>query len=387
MKAQNDLFIDTEALTFESNQEVARDIKFQQKDLEQVLSMSVHWTFEVICQQIIQGNIELSPTFQRKNAWKEEMRSEYIESVILGFPIPPITLAEFGGASGKKKFVVIDGKQRLQTLIGFFMPIEHPYWKENKEAKLKNLKILKSLENKKYDTFDTLSKRRLDNAFIPVTVMYGFKEDSTNVFYEIFLRINTKSVPLNLQEIRQATFVGGFSNYLAEITNKLQPFQEVMGYTEPDERMNDTEYLLRVFANKFLKDTYKGDLAKFLDNAMKHFNTNWDTLETTIRNYYAQINRAIEILEGVFGGKKDISTISHENKRFNKALFEVHLFCFAGFDEKRLTVESKESFKKNLKEAFGNKKFSDLFTLGTNANYYNRFDKFQEIIDNSFPNN
>ena len=75
------------------------------------------WTIETIFNQINIGNIDLNPKFQRRNAWNDDKRSKLIESIIMGYPVPEIVLAE--NPNKKRSFIVIDGKQRLLTLAGF----------------------------------------------------------------------------------------------------------------------------------------------------------------------------------------------------------------------------------------------------------------------------
>ena len=75
------------------------------------------WTVETIIQQIDKGNIQLSPAFQRREAWRDVRKSQYIESLLLGVPVPQIVLASerIDGAIHRNH----DGKQRLLTLRQF----------------------------------------------------------------------------------------------------------------------------------------------------------------------------------------------------------------------------------------------------------------------------
>lgn len=75
------------------------------------------WTADTIINQLGKGNIRLDPAFQRRDAWTIQRRSKFIESLILGLPIPQLVLAE--GPEGKGTFLVIDGKQRLLSLQQF----------------------------------------------------------------------------------------------------------------------------------------------------------------------------------------------------------------------------------------------------------------------------
>jgi uncharacterized protein DUF262 len=75
------------------------------------------WTTQTILSQLDQGNIDINPAFQRRDAWRPARKSRFIESLVLGLPIPQLVIAE----NKKKKgtFIVIDGKQRLLSLRQF----------------------------------------------------------------------------------------------------------------------------------------------------------------------------------------------------------------------------------------------------------------------------
>ena len=64
------------------------------KDSTDLIVYSRDWTVATILSQIEQENIDLSPGFQRRNAWNDDKRSKLIESILIGYPIPEIVLAE-----------------------------------------------------------------------------------------------------------------------------------------------------------------------------------------------------------------------------------------------------------------------------------------------------
>ena len=119
------------------NDDIAEDLKPNLKELEGITIGSRDWTVETVITQIQKGNIELNPKFQRRNAWDDIKRSRLIESLILGMPVPEIVLAEDPNRKGS--FFVIDGKQRLTSIIGFVESenSKFQYWND---AKLQGLK-------------------------------------------------------------------------------------------------------------------------------------------------------------------------------------------------------------------------------------------------------
>lgn len=92
------------------------------------------WTVRTLLDQIEVGNIDLSPSFQRRDAWSAKNKSRFIESVALQLPIPQIVLAERQDQRGR--YIVLDGKQRLLTLAQFAgnLPEDHPLWEQSKKT-------------------------------------------------------------------------------------------------------------------------------------------------------------------------------------------------------------------------------------------------------------
>jgi hypothetical protein len=276
--------IDLEGI-LKDNEEIADDLEFNH--LEDTKVYSRDWTIGTIYDQIDQQNIDLNPDFQRRNAWDDARRSRLIESLIVGYPVPEVVLAE--DIEKRRSFLVIDGKQRLLTIAGYIDP-KITYWKK---PVLTGLKVREDLNGLSYQ--DLISNpiyadavRSLKNADLRCTVISSYK--SNDVLYNIFHRLNTGSVPLATQELRQVLFRGAFSNYLISITNELQPIHQVLGLTGPDHRLRDIEIILRYFSICFFGKSYAGNLKKFLDDSMKAFNLKWNEFNETIEGEYRNLN-------------------------------------------------------------------------------------------------
>jgi uncharacterized protein with ParB-like and HNH nuclease domain len=112
------------------------------------------WTTETIVSQLRRGNINLNPRYQRRNAWDAARKSLFIESLILGLPIPQIILAEERNQRGR--FVVIDGKQRLLAIRQFASGVDDENFPQ---LKLTGLNDRKDLNGVTYD------KLREDSTF------------------------------------------------------------------------------------------------------------------------------------------------------------------------------------------------------------------------------
>lgn len=366
--------------------EILRENQVDSEDLQNIDPSDVivyarDWTIQTIIGQINAGNIDLNPGFQRRNAWNDNKRSKLIESIIMGYPIPEIVLAE--DPNKKRSFIVIDGKQRLLTIAGFMNNEQYKYW--NKPI-ISNLNVHRELNKKGYSDFDETSKREFDNSSLRCTVITNFKD--IQVLYDIFYRLNSGSESLSTQELRQALNKGEFADYLVYITEHLQPIHYVMNLSNPDNRFRDIENLLRLFSFILYAHDYKGNLRKFLDEKMQYINNNWLKLSTKIKNIYNEINNTINLLKSVYDeytliGRKYETT--GYVKRFNRVLFEVEMYYFRHLDDSIL--KNKDRYISGFKNlCISDSAFMDSIESSTKSieNYKIRYCKFEQLINESF---
>ena len=211
----NEQELESQELLEESNTDERGDIRIP-NDLRAVIAFTRDWTVDTMTSLLRDKNILLDPKFQRRNAWNDQKRSALIESLIWGAPVPQIILAEL--PDQPRKYVVIDGKQRLLAIWGYIDPkLEH--WDK---SQLRELRVLEELNGKAFSDLATFESnqqfdRRLLNADVRCTILSNYK--SEDALAEIFYRINTGSVLLGAQELRQVLKRGWFADYLVEITN------------------------------------------------------------------------------------------------------------------------------------------------------------------------
>lgn len=364
------------------NEEINEDVSPEGES--EIVVYSRDWTIATIISQIEQKNIDLNPKFQRRNAWDDARRSMLIESLIAGLPVPEIVLAE--DPKKRKAFIVIDGKQRLLTIAGFVDPTMG-YWRK---SELKKLKLRKELNTKTYEQLKSDHRladelREFMNADVRCTIISNFKSDDT--LYDIFYRLNTGSVPLSTQELRQVLHKGPFADYLVEITNTLQPIHRVLGTIGPDNRLKDVEILLRFIAIVLFGNHYEGNLKKFLDEAMELVTADWINSKPKVEEVYRDMNRAISNLTKVLGiglvGRKFVD--GAWESRFNRVLFEVEAFYFRRIPDTKITG-GKKRFVEGLKKLFEDPEFraSVEATTKTNDRYELRFRRFQKLVNESF---
>jgi len=338
------------------------------------------WTVETIVQQIRSGNIDLDPAFQRRNAWRDPRRSRLIESFILGFPVPQIVLAESTRQRGK--FIVIDGKQRLMTIAGFFLPDYRNYWTQ---SKLIGLEVLEDLNKIEID--DVLNKaeyaaerRQLANADIRTTII--------TVLYDIFYRINVGSVPLSSQELRQALLPGKFSRYLLEVTGTDNPLWTVLKINAPDPRLRDVELLLRLIAWRKFSSRYKGNMKSFLDDTMETLNDHWVVERDDTESLVGQILKGIGTTSKIFGENAGRKYKAGEfESSFNRALFEVQAYYFSFAATRLAATKNPKAVKVGFEKLSGDLGFIASIESTTKSieNARTRFVKFHGMLRKVLP--
>ncbi len=148
------------------------------------------FTLREIMGQIEDGDIDLSPDFQREYVWKPRQRTRLVESILLGIPLPAFYFNQ--GENGA--YQVVDGVQRLST-IRLFMSGFHRLLEED-------LEYLAHLSGCTFGEIDPASARRFRSTQIVVHVIEPQTPDE--VKYDIFNRVNTLGSPLSAQEIRHA---------------------------------------------------------------------------------------------------------------------------------------------------------------------------------------
>ena len=368
----DDLFQDDDDITISS----------QETDL---IVYSRDWTIQTIIDQIEQGNIELNPGFQRRNAWNDNKRSKLIESILIGYPVPEIVLAE--DKNQKKSFLVIDGKQRLLTIAGFVNNAKYKYW----DAKTPSIKGDSRFSGMSYN--DILSnpeiRRVFDNSSLRCTVISNYLSDDE--LYDIFYRLNAASTPLATQELRQALYRGEFSNYLICKTDIDNPIRRVMRLSEADKRLRDVEVLLRLISFLQSAKEYKGNLLKFLDSTMNDFNENWLEKKANIEELTQQIFDTISLMKDIFGDYYKVGRKYKEGQieqRFNRVLLEVEVYFFRYLLGHELKSEDNESFVESFKNLCDSDTQFMLSLEGSTKsiqNYRVRYTKFWNIFTKSYP--
>lgn len=281
------------------------------------------WTVETLVSQLVRGNIEMNPRFQRRDAWSLRRKSTFIESLILGLPVPQIVLAEKRGQRGK--YIVLDGKQRLLSLLQFTGNADGP----SNRFRLSGLEARGDLARKTFQALNDPANEADLNAFLNYTIRTVLIRNwpSYDFLHLVFLRLNTGSVKLSPQELRQAMFPGEFSNSVDDSAAASAALRTLLRQTSPDSRMRDVELLVRFLGFHFFLSEYGGRMKDFLDMTCERLNQQWEGRRGEVLAAIEGFNQSITLLVEIFG----IDGIARkENSRsFNRAIFDALLFYAA----------------------------------------------------------
>jgi uncharacterized protein with ParB-like and HNH nuclease domain len=203
----------------------------------------------------------LIPPFQRAYVWKQTDASSFIESLLLGLPVPGIFLAT---EKESNKLIVIDGQQRLRSLQFFYNGFFDPNPSEEKKKIFKLVDVQPQFEGKTYEALTDKDKRRLDNAIIHATIVKQEEpRDGDTSIYHIFYRLNAGGMILKPQEIRRAAFHGPLLDKITEL-NKYGAWRDIFG--KVNKRLKDEELILRFLALYFNADHYAKPMEEFLND-------------------------------------------------------------------------------------------------------------------------
>lgn len=193
--------------------------------------------------------------FQRAYVWPRPKADRFIESLLLGLPVPGIFLVR--ESSGR--LLVLDGHQRLYTLRAFYAGVVH-----GEEYRLHG--VQSQFEGKRYDDLDVEERRRIDDSIMHATIVrQDDPDDAQSSVYLIFERLNTGGVNLQPQEVRVALYHGPLVSALREL-NAYKAWRALYG--NESTRLKDLELILRFFAFLYYAKSYRSPMKDFLNRYM-----------------------------------------------------------------------------------------------------------------------
>lgn len=318
------------------------------------------------------GRLNVQPEFQRQYVFDNAKASRLVESVLMGVPIPVIYLAEEDDYTQS----VIDGQQRITALCRF----------HDNELKLTGLTVLPELAGSTYQDLSRDLQNRFREGSLRAIII---KRDSDpDIRFEIFERLNTGSVNLNAQELRNCIYRGRYNQLLRELSEEKE-FQQLFGRKGPDKRMGDREAILRFFALCHNLTTYNPPMKRFLNREMERLRGMDDC---TADEMVQQFRKSVQCTLTVFGehafkrfylGTEDDRSGRWESKRINMALYDVIMVGFTSYERQQITARADAVRDALIELMVSDQHFVDMITLGTSQRerLHSRMNRWRGKLD------
>ncbi len=371
-----------------------QDIKVEQSSQTQKLK-------ELI--EDFQNEKLIIPKYQRTFVWDYSKQSRFIESLFMNIPIPPVfLLSKLDGATGKTTYEVIDGVQRLTTLVSFF----------EGSLRLKGLTSLPELNLLTYSSLPDSVKEFFLERQLHLTIID--RKTNPEIQYEVFGRLNQGSVSLNEQELRNCMYHGDFNDFLIELSNNnlyrellsnFKKFDKVEVGKPDKNRMQDVELILRYFALLEMygktKDNYYPDSKSKTLNYYMRLRMNNDALDNSYKTLEELKNiflKSLSLVKEVFNGKHFQRFIVNKTKaqflgtNINQAVFELQMLGFIDYEEAKILKYKELIFNSFLDLSTYDRDFVDSVAVSTNSKVTQRMNIWKnqllQILENplSFEN-
>lgn len=251
------------------------------------------------------------PAYQREFTWEDDRKSRFLESVIMGLPIPFLFFWEMPDG----KLEVVDGSQRLRTICEFLLG----------DFTLGELDVLGRLSGFSFQELPESRQRKIKNRSIRGIVLNEHADEQAR--FDMFERINTGSKVANTAEVRRGALAGPFMHLVIELAEderfgRLAPVPEKQALERGRE-----ELVTRFFAYGDGLEEYRDLPAKFLFEYSRKMNAQFDADPELASIYRARFDTTMEFVDKLFPhgfGKTERSTAT-PRARFEAIAIGSHL--------------------------------------------------------------
>lgn len=324
---------------------------------------------QTIVDQIRGDSLIVRPPYQRGYVWDDVRASRLIESLLMNIPIPPCYFAEEEDGTNS----VIDGQQRLLSIFRYL----------NNDFPLRGLTTLTEFNTKSFNDLKEREQRLVKGRSIRCIVIT--RESHPEIRFEVFYRLNTGSVQLTDQEIRNAIYRGDFNDLVKSLAEQPR-WLNALNKQRPDKRMRDDELVLRFFAVYDHFRDYQAPLRTFLNQYMnsKTIVTNRRLPLGERKRLQEAFERTVDKVQMVFD---DHAFRIYNNgvweRQVNRALFDAIMLVFSRLPAQDL-AQNKNEIDAIVRHLTGHKTFIAAISRSTadRGNFYTRIRMFSEALAN-----
>lgn len=241
------------------------------------------YSVELLAQKVRNGEFVV-PAYQREFTWEHERKSKFIESLLMGLPIPFLFFWEMPDG----KLEIVDGSQRLRTIEDFVLG----------DFQLGELESLALLSGFRFINLPNSRQRKIKNRSIRGIILNEHADEQAR--FDMFERINTGSKTANKAEIRRGALNGPFMNFVIELAQNSR-FVEMAPLSKELVKEREREELVtRFFAYGDGLDGYKDRPSEFLFNYVKRMNKCFEESPDISENYRQRFMQTMAFIEKIF---------------------------------------------------------------------------------------
>jgi len=316
----------------------------------EITAYGADYPVDALVKRFDANDIEV-PQWQRGWVWSKRDAARFIESLLLGLPVPGIFLYL---EPDTRKLLVVDGQQRLRSLVAYYNnDLDGGPFRLPQRQLSRYQPVNQDFAGRAYRELEDADRRTLDNQIIHATVVKQDAPEGDLSIYHLFERINSTGVRLQPQEIRSVVYRGRLDDLLQELNTDTQ-WREIYG--QPSRHLKDQELILRFLALFFDLDAYERPMTDFL-NFFMQLNRNAD-LEV-IGRFRNSFVRTIHANYEALG-----RTAFRPERTLNAAVFDAAMVGLA----RRLSVEpppDKARVRAAYEGLLGNEAFRDAYLKAT----------------------
>lgn len=270
----------------------------------------VEYSVELLSDKMTRGEFEI-PQYQREFTWEHDRKSRFIESVVMGLPVPFLFFWEMPDG----KLEVVDGSQRLRTIHEFL----------TSDYRLGELEVLGRLSGFSFQDLPESRQRKIKNRSIRGIVLNEHADEQAR--FDMFERINTGSKVANTAEVRRGALAGPFMDLVIELARE-EKFEKLAPVPEKQALERGREELVtRFFAYGDGLEDYHDLPAKFLFEYSRKMNERFAGQPFLANEYRDRFETTMTFVDECFPhgfGKNERSTAT-PRARFEAIAIGSHL--------------------------------------------------------------
>lgn len=223
-----------------------------------ITSFGADYDVEGLVKRLNRDDIFIPP-FQRNYVWNIKEASRFVESLLLGLPVPAVFFAK---EAGSNRLLVIDGQQRLKTLQFFYNGFFNPGVQDRNRRVFRLADVQEAFNERTYGELDEADRIRLNDSVIhAIIVKQESPADGDTSVFHIFERLNSEGRKLTPQEMRAAVCHGPLIELLRDL-NEHDSWRAIFG--KYHNRLKDEELILRFLALHDADVAYIRPMGEFL---------------------------------------------------------------------------------------------------------------------------